>query len=55
MLTSPHSCESCAHLSQKIVELDGRINLLHQIKEDENLLDAMVVTAQALTLVTGVE
>lgn len=36
------TCSSCLTLSQKIAELEGRITILHQIKEDENLLDSLV-------------
>lgn len=41
-LTSP-GCDSCLRLSQRIDELEGRMSLLHQLREDEHNMDSMVV------------
>ncbi|KAL7860481.1 hypothetical protein AOLI_G00168300 [Acnodon oligacanthus] len=53
-LTSPHSCDSCAHLSPKAAEVKGRICTKSRKIKDLNVLDSMLATAQALTSVTGV-
>lgn len=50
---SQTECESCSRLSQKISELEGRISVLYQIKDDEVLLDSMLTSTQAIT--TGLE
>ena len=46
-------CLNCDCLSQKITELEGRISLLHQIKEDEELIDSLVAASTNATV--GVE
>ncbi|XP_017574663.1 uncharacterized protein LOC108440347 [Pygocentrus nattereri] len=48
-LSSPAGCSSCLWLSQKVAELEGRISVLHQIKDDEDLLDSMMATSQAIS------
>lgn len=35
-------CTTCQYLSQRVAELEGRVSVLRQIKEDEELLDSMV-------------
>ena len=35
-------CPGCLSLSQKIVELEGRITTLHEIKVDEELIDSLL-------------
>ncbi|KAJ8364979.1 hypothetical protein SKAU_G00138100 [Synaphobranchus kaupii] len=41
-LTSPPGCDACRRLTHKIAELEGRISVLHQIKDDELLLDSLI-------------
>ena len=48
-LSSPAGCDGCARLSQKISELEGRISVLYQIKDDEDLLDSLLATTQAIS------
>ncbi|KAG9260322.1 hypothetical protein AMEX_G26567 [Astyanax mexicanus] len=48
-LSSPSGCSSCLWLSQKIAELEGRISVLYQIKDDEDLLDSMLATSQVIS------
>ncbi|XP_038873908.1 chondroitin sulfate proteoglycan 4 [Salvelinus namaycush] len=36
-------CTTCQYLSQRVAELEGRVSVLRQIKEDEELLDSMVI------------
>lgn len=45
LLTSPTRCTSCLQRTQRIAELEGRISTLHQIKEDEHLLDSLAASA----------
>ncbi|KAG7266726.1 hypothetical protein CRUP_006272 [Coryphaenoides rupestris] len=40
-LTSPSGCDSCLRLTQKVTELEGRISVLHQIRDDELILDSL--------------
>ncbi|KAL7829130.1 hypothetical protein AOLI_G00300150 [Acnodon oligacanthus] len=48
-LSSPAGCDGCARLSQKIIELEGRISVLYQIKDDEDLLDSLLTTTQPIS------
>ncbi len=41
-LTSPSGCDRCLQLSQTIAELEGRISILHQIRDDKDLIDSLV-------------
>lgn len=41
-LTSSSGCDSCAHLADKIVELERRISTLYQIRESEKYMDTIV-------------
>ncbi|KAJ8333837.1 hypothetical protein SKAU_G00411560 [Synaphobranchus kaupii] len=41
-LTSPPGCDACRRLTHKIAELEGRISVLYQIKDDELLLDSLI-------------
>lgn len=41
----PLSCVGCINSSKRISELEGRISILHQIREDEQLLDSMLEAA----------
>ena len=54
-LTSPSGCDSCLCLTQKISELEGKIAVLYQIKDDEQLLDSLVTTGPAFTSSTAGE
>ncbi|KAG9273559.1 hypothetical protein AMEX_G12727 [Astyanax mexicanus] len=47
--SSPTGCSSCLWLSQKVSELEGRISVLHQIRDDEDLLDSMLATSQTIS------
>lgn len=49
-LTSQSGCESCSHLTQKISELEGRISVIYQIREDEKTIDSMVSFCPAPTM-----
>ena len=48
-LLTNHPCPGCFSLSQKIVELEGRITTLHEIKIDMELIDSLLqsVVSQA--------
>ena len=46
-LTSSPGCECCLLQRQKIKQLEERISLLHQIKEDEELLDRLAASGEA--------
>ena len=39
-------CANSQQLSQKIAELEGRVSILHQIKEDEQLIDSLLESAK---------
>ncbi|KAG5261974.1 hypothetical protein AALO_G00290680 [Alosa alosa] len=41
-LSCAPGCDSCVHLSEKIVELEARIATLHQIEKDEQFLDTIL-------------
>jgi len=41
-LASPSGCDSCLRLTQKVAELEGRISVLHQIRDDELILDSLL-------------
>jgi len=40
-LTSPSGYDSCLRLTQKVTELEGRISVLYQIRDDELILDSL--------------
>ena len=42
-LTSP-GCDGCHRLSQRIVELEGRMSTLYQLRQEEHTMDSLVVT-----------
>ncbi|KAF3856900.1 hypothetical protein F7725_017623, partial [Dissostichus mawsoni] len=48
-LTSPSGCGGCLRMSQKISELEGRISMLYQIRDDEQILDSLVTIGPAAT------
>ncbi|KAJ8346832.1 hypothetical protein SKAU_G00282330 [Synaphobranchus kaupii] len=48
-LTSPSECDSCLGLTQKVSELEGRISILYQIKEEERILDSLFTVGPAVT------
>uniref|UniRef100_UPI0037E7AD0B general transcription factor II-I repeat domain-containing protein 2A-like n=1 Tax=Semicossyphus pulcher TaxID=241346 RepID=UPI0037E7AD0B len=54
-LTSPPGCDSCLRLTQKISELEGRISILFQSKDDEQILDSLVTLGPAATTSTAEE
>uniref|UniRef100_A0A667Z3U5 SGNH hydrolase-type esterase domain-containing protein n=1 Tax=Myripristis murdjan TaxID=586833 RepID=A0A667Z3U5_9TELE len=41
-LTSP-GCDGCLRLTQRISELEGRMSTLYQLREEEQIIDSMVV------------
>ncbi|KAJ8385079.1 hypothetical protein AAFF_G00193000 [Aldrovandia affinis] len=44
-LTDHPDCPGCLRLSQRIVELEGRVTTLRGIREDEGLLDSLLQAA----------
>lgn len=51
-LTSPSKCDSCPRLTQKISELEERISILYQIKDDERILDSLIAIGPTITTTT---
>ncbi|KAJ8000096.1 hypothetical protein DPEC_G00201300 [Dallia pectoralis] len=43
MARRAEGCASCIILSQRVDVLEGRVSVLHQIKEDEKFLDSLAV------------
>lgn len=55
-LTLPSRCYSCLAMSQKISKLKGRIFVLYQLKDEEQIMDSMMVTVgPAVTVTTSIE
>lgn len=54
-LTSPSGCNSCLRLTQKTSELEGRISILYQLKDEERILDSLVTMGPAVTTTIAVE
>lgn len=52
-LSSPPESPYCVCMSQKITELQGRLSLLYQIKEDEQFIDSLVTNIT--NVMAGVE
>ncbi len=53
-LTSPSGCDRCHQLSQTILsnrrtiaELEGRISILHQLRDEEDFMESLVITVGA--------
>ncbi|KAJ8009522.1 hypothetical protein DPEC_G00089750 [Dallia pectoralis] len=43
MARRAEGCASCIILSQRVDVLEGRVSVLHQIKEDEKFLDSLAI------------
>lgn len=54
-VTSPSRCDSCLRLTQKISELEGRISILYQIKDEEWLRDSLITMGPPATTTTSGE
>ncbi|KAK1878943.1 Transcription elongation factor GreA [Dissostichus eleginoides] len=52
-LTSTAGCNGCFRLNQKISELEGRISVLHQIRDDEEMLDSLITMGPTATTTAG--
>lgn len=46
-LTSPSGCRRCLQLSQTIAKLEGRISVLHQLRDEEDFIDSLVKVGAA--------
>ncbi|KAK1878082.1 Epsin-2 [Dissostichus eleginoides] len=54
-LTSTAGCNGCLRLSQKISELEGRISVLHHIRDDEEMLDSLITMGPAATTTASLD
>ncbi|KAK1893182.1 Ice nucleation protein [Dissostichus eleginoides] len=54
-LISTAGCNGCLRLSQKISELEGRISVLHHIRDDEEMLDSLITMGPAGTTTASLD
>jgi len=50
--TSPTGCGSCLRLTQQLSELLERISILYQIRDEEQIVDSLVMVGRAATKAT---
>lgn len=54
-LTSPSGCDGCVRLNLTISELEKRISILYQLREEEQLLDSLVTVGRVVTTTEAAE